>query len=762
MIPLLHLGGGVFTQGEFRGRDPLLTDTLGQKTPDYIVVIQPQDKYWIIEAKRPEQSINSAAKSLKKAVNQAKSYANKINKQSPGAARFATGVVGNDRNDQPISLFYVETYYWNDREWALVQINQYKTTGFLIKEQCQDIIERNDASIHHYDVAPDKFLEKANAINEEFHANEILASDRAKVMAALLLALAQDRNLRIHEEPQQLVEEINTSVTALLRKCGKEDFANELTLRPPASEKNHNKYRTGIVQALQHLRDMNIRSAINSGDDALGKFYETFLSYANDAKKMGIVLTPRHITRFAAEVTCVSHKDIIFDPACGTGGFLIAALDHIRRVNPSAREEFGQENLYGVETTDAVYGLAVVNMIFRGDGNSHIYDGDCFKHQFWRKDGKISFTETGDKQPDLEKPFTRILMNPPFSLKNTHPSEFVNYALEQTRKGGLCFAILPTTCFTGKKQEEWRKALMAHHTIKAVITLDKSLFSPVSTSTCGIVVEAHKPHRIDSGVFFGVLRDDKHRLKVSKVVSKHHKQDNLKTITDLARDFMCGKRADIDLPREALITKINPDRGCLFAPEAYLNNEPSPLIDPLGICGRAASLNSAKLMVAARQSSSFPSVPNALWFPLSDFIASEQGATVPNLKDLPPGDIPVVSATEKNNGIADWKDVSTDHIIRNFITISKTHNTKPCQAFWHTYDFAAIATVHIIKPIRKFSENEDAILYLCQSITQSNAWKYRYERPVLLHELKVYLPATKQGGVDMKRLTNIAKHMSKA
>lgn len=154
------------------------------------------------------------------------------------------------------------------------------TTGFLLQEQCQDIIERNDANIHHYDVSPDKFLEKANAINEVFHANEILASDRAKVMAALLLALAQNKYLRIYDEPQQLIEEINSNVKTLLRKCGKEGFANEVTIRPPASKKNHHKYRSGIVQALQHLRDMNIRSAINSGDDALGKFYETFLSYA--------------------------------------------------------------------------------------------------------------------------------------------------------------------------------------------------------------------------------------------------------------------------------------------------------------------------------------------------------------------------------------------------------------------------------------------------------------------------------------------------
>ena len=85
------------------------------------------------------------------------------------------------------------------------------------------------------------------------------------------------------------------------------------------------KFRKAIIETLQHLREMNIRSAINSSDDALGKFYETFLKYANGAKEMGIVLTPRHVTRFAVDVIGIGTNDIIFDPACGTGGFLISA-----------------------------------------------------------------------------------------------------------------------------------------------------------------------------------------------------------------------------------------------------------------------------------------------------------------------------------------------------------------------------------------------------------------------------------------------------
>ena len=752
--------GSVYVQGEFRRRDPLLTNALGQKTPDFIVTIAPQDRYWVIEAKPPEQKISKATAAIRAAVKQAKSYANKINANTPGTARFATGVVGSE-NDRPLSLFYVETHYWDGRKWLPVEINKRAITGFLTKEQCQDILERNDASILDYEVDPEKFLARADAINQVFHENEIMASGRAKVMAALLLALAKDRHLRIHDEPQRLVDEINGNVKELLRECGKEEFAGEVTLRPPASPKNHNKYRTGIVRALQHLRDMNIRSAINSGDDALGKFYETFLSYANDAKKMGIVLTPRHITQFAVEVTCVSHKDMVLDPACGTGGFLIAALDHIRRQNPRTYKNFGLNNLYGVENTDAVYGLAIVNMIFRGDGKSHIYDGDCFDHSFWRKDGQIFYTTPKDKPPsaDAKKPFSRVLMNPPFSLKNTPAVLFVNHALEQMKKGGLCFAILPTTCFSGRQHQDWRERLMASHTIKAVVTLDKSLFSPVTASTCGIIIEAHKPHIAKAGVFFGVLHDDNHRLKISKVASQHDKQDNLEQITERVRKFVGGSLTKINIPREALIASINPDMGCDFAPEAYLNNYPKIKPDRVKILTRSASLSKARSMAAIRQAKPLiQAVPMARWFPLADFIASEEDPTVANLKDLLPGNTPVVSATAEGNGISDWKEIADSDLLRECITISRVHNTKPCQAFWHPYNFAAINTVHIIKPIAKFVRSDEAAIYLCQAITESNAWKYRYERPVRMHELEVYLPATKQHTVDISRMIKIASH----
>ena len=102
------------------------------------------------------------------------------------------------------------------------------------------------------------------------------ARDRAKMVAGLLLALAEDSTTRASDQPLILVND-NGRIESLLTRHRKQDFKAEVFLKPPNTPENHRKYWSAIVQAMQHLREINIRSAINSGTDALGQFYETFL-----------------------------------------------------------------------------------------------------------------------------------------------------------------------------------------------------------------------------------------------------------------------------------------------------------------------------------------------------------------------------------------------------------------------------------------------------------------------------------------------------
>ena len=57
--------------------------------------------------------------------------------------------------------------------------------------------------------------------------------------------------------------------------------------------------------------------------DVFGEFYIEFLRYAYNDKKLGIVLTPKHITELFCDIAGVSKESVVFDNCCGTGGFLI-------------------------------------------------------------------------------------------------------------------------------------------------------------------------------------------------------------------------------------------------------------------------------------------------------------------------------------------------------------------------------------------------------------------------------------------------------
>ena len=637
------------------------------------------------------------------------------------------------------------TTYWNGRDWQEVAINNYEATRFLTSEQCRDILDSNNSRLALFDDDPERFLKKANAINRTLHDNEVPVSDRAGVMAALLLALAQDGNLRIHAKPSALMREVNGLIEDLLRQHGKEEFAKVIELRLPATEKNHKRYRKAIVETLQHLREMNIRSAINSGDDALGKFYETFLKYANGAKEMGVVLTPRHVTRFAVEVLGIGARDRVFDPACGTGGFLISAMESIRANQPGAYSTFRNDGLFGVEQRDDVYGLAIVNMIFRGDGKSRVYDGNCFEHEFWLRDGEVWYTLPDDTEPEgARKPFTRVLMNPPFKLL-TNETSFVDYGLRQARRGALLFAVLPAVVIGGARHEEWRRELLKRHTVLACVKLDKNLFYPVAEATYALILRAHEPQKSNGLVFMGCLFDDHHRPRKSKMLSDHEAVDNVeRMMTDLKR-FILIQPTVASLPREQCTTTLNQDYRCDFLPENRIS-------------GGSATVNAAFRAIesetSARRAAVNPPSVVAMQqmgaFSLDPFIECEVAASLQTLKQYSKGNVPVVSTAATNNGVADRLDIPPERCLENCITISLLHNTKPCEAFWHPYLFSAlVGKALVLKPTAKMLAEPLAILYLCEAITAHNSWRYNYARSPNLHELEVEVPVTLDGKPDI-------------
>lgn len=234
------------------------------------------------------------------------------------------------------------------------------------------------------------------------------------------------------------------------------------------------------------------------GYDVVGQFYGEFLKYTGgDGKALGIVLTPRHVTELFAELANVTKTDKVLDTCCGTGGFLISAMNRMLSTaqTEAEREDVRKHRLIGVEQQPGMYALAASNMILRGDGKANLYQGSCF-------DVGVSQAVKGHKA-------NIGLINPPYNQKGAGLSElsFVQHMLDVLAPGGVGIAIVPMSCATAPSSE--KAVLLKSHTLEAVMSMPSELFSPVGVITCVMVFTAHKPHAAaNRKTWFGFWRDD--------------------------------------------------------------------------------------------------------------------------------------------------------------------------------------------------------------------------------------------------------------
>jgi hypothetical protein len=427
------------------------------------------------------------------------------------------------------------------------------------------------------------FISAAERINEILHAGGINKNDRAKTMAALLLAVI-DTPPDLDTKLPVLIADINSRSEAELKANGKPDFAPFVKLLPPTNTSNHVKFRNALVKTILELQNLNIRSAMNSSTDVLGQFYEVFLKYGNGAKEIGIVLTPRHITRFAVEAIGIGPKDIVLDPACGTGGFLVAAFDHVRRNSTKQQiEKFKRFNLFGIEQESYVAVMAIVNMIFRGDGKHNITEGNCFATFMAEKsiNGHSSARFTKSATVPGNEPVTRVLMNPPFALRgsNEHEYKFVTHALSLMSDGGILFSLLPLDALFGSRDEKvWRRdVLLRNHTLLSVVTMPDELFYPAAQKqVAGVIVKKGQPHPKKQPVFWGRIEVKAKRLPAQELRPPRSELDQVPTILTLLRGFIAAPGAtSINVPRLCKSAPIDYDDPLLeLLPEAYVDSEP--------------------------------------------------------------------------------------------------------------------------------------------------------------------------------------------
>ena len=179
------------------------------------------------------------------------------------------------------------------------------------------------------------------------------------------------------------------------------------------------------------------RINLNKTDlDSKGKAFETFMgSYFRG--DFGQYFTPRPIVKFIVDSLPIDHKSRVLDTSCGSGGFLLFALDKIRAqanefYDPIKEEkdhykywhDFAEKNLFGIEINNQIARTAKMNMIIHDDGHTNVIASD----------GLLSDTDMQTKSGNKEfkyNSFDFIITNPPFGsiIKQTEKAYMHQYRL---------------------------------------------------------------------------------------------------------------------------------------------------------------------------------------------------------------------------------------------------------------------------------------------------------------------------------------------
>lgn len=456
---------------------------IGHGLPEAVVVDrQSMQPLLIIEAK-------ASILDLDKAVREATQiYGNAC--IAAGYSPLAVAIAGTSEDD-----FAVRVHKWNGSAWKAVTYEGNPIGWIPNRVDVERLrVPSTTSELRPSVPSPEVLATFADEINRLLRESNVNDRSRPSVVGACMLALWQSKGA-LRKDPHNILSDINQACEKAFWNAGKAVLAKSLHV-DEANDKLAVKARR-IISILERL---NV-SVLTAEHDYLGQLYETFFRYAG-GNTIGQYFTPRHIASFCADLLGVSIDDVVLDPTCGTGGFLIAAMERVGRENQISRSEMVKlvsTRLIGFEEEPITAALCVANMILRGDGSSSVHRGDAF---------------TAPEYPIGKA--NVVLMNPPYPHKKTDtPTEdFVERALDGLAQGCRLAAIIPLSLLVKSNKSAWRKSILKGNTLEAAIKLPDELFQPYAQPYTVIVyLRKGIPHPKGKKAFFARIENDGFRIR---------------------------------------------------------------------------------------------------------------------------------------------------------------------------------------------------------------------------------------------------------
>jgi type I restriction enzyme M protein len=302
--------------------------------------------------------------------------------------------------------------------------------------------------------------------------------------------------------------------------------------------------------------------------DTQGDLYERLLSEISTAGKNGQFRTPRHIIQMICALVDPKLGDLICDPACGTGGFLLGAYQHILTAHTSPALRHADENgmergLVGDRLTDERQWAVLRERTFHG------YDFDTTMVRIGLMNlllhgidsPNLGYMDTLSKKYDERDRYDVVLANPPFkgSIDKSDINEdlklattktellFVNRMINLLRIGGRAGVIVPDGVLFGssKAHRDLREMLVDECELQAVVSMPAGVFRPYAGVSTGMIVFV-KGGKTENIWFYDMTADgyslDDKREKVAEndipdVIARWHKRNPAADVDRTAKAF---------------------------------------------------------------------------------------------------------------------------------------------------------------------------------------------------------------------------------
>ncbi|WP_103665886.1 type I restriction-modification system subunit M [Gracilimonas amylolytica] len=245
---------------------------------------------------------------------------------------------------------------------------------------------------------------------------------------------------------------------------------------------NYMKSGTLLRQVVNKLNEINF----NKKDDRhqFNDIYEKILKDLQSAGNAGEYYTPRAVTKFMTQMVNPQIGETVFDPACGTGGFLVDAIEHMKEQSSSVEDlKAFQENIRGVEKKPMPHMLCTTNLILHGIDVPNV-----------RRDNTLNKPYNEYKAKDR---VDVVLTNPPFGgqeedgIEKNFPAQFQTretadlflvLIMRLLKEGGRCALVLPDGFLFGEGvKTRIKERLLKENNLHTIVRLPKGVFAPYTS-----------------------------------------------------------------------------------------------------------------------------------------------------------------------------------------------------------------------------------------------------------------------------------------